>query len=165
MSTPAHDYLSEMFRRQDELQRKAYGGSPRRLTGEERVQYIKDMTLALTDELHEALQEVGWKPWATSRHLNRDAYVSELIDAWHFLMNLFLVAGVTPSEFFVLYMQKADRNQERQDEGYDGIAGKCPICRRALDDPAVTCSRQVGCVASFMIPEGTDPTPWPEEAK
>ncbi len=104
-----------------------------------RIEFIKDMVLALTDELHEALGEVGWKPWATSKHINRDAYVGELVDAWHFFMNLLLVVGVSPDEFSVKYHAKLQKNYDRQQEGYDGIVGKCPGCKRAYDDEAVNC--------------------------
>lgn len=134
------DKFEEMLAKQEELQIKAYGGSPALLDGEERIQFIKDMILALEDELHEALGEVGWKPWATSRHIHPAAFKGELVDAFHFFMNLMLVVGMDTDELYRLYMAKREKNQARQAVGYDGLTGKCPGCRRALDDEAVTCT-------------------------
>lgn len=128
--------LHLMYEAQRALQIEAYGADPTTLTGDEAVQFIKDMNLALQDELHELLGEVGWKPWATSRHINHDMAKAELVDAWHFFMNLMLILGMTPDELFDRYMEKRKRNSERQEEGYDGVGGKCALCRRAIDDVA-----------------------------
>lgn len=137
--------LDLIFERQAELQRKSFGLELSELNEEQRANFIKDMILAATDELHEALAEVGWKPWATSRHLNRDAFIGELIDVLHFWTNLALAAGATPDEIRERYMEKADRNAKRQAEGYDGVWGKCAECNRALDDAGVNCSLEEGC--------------------
>jgi dimeric dUTPase (all-alpha-NTP-PPase superfamily) len=131
------DRLTWMFHKQEELQRNAYGKSPLEMEDdEERVQFIKDMVLAAEDELHEALAEVGWKPWATSRHINEEAFKGELVDLFHFFMNLCLVVKMTPQELHERYAEKRERNIKRQQRGYDGIAGKCMICRRDFEDVA-----------------------------
>lgn len=100
----------------------------------ERVSYLKDQILALTDEAHEALNEMGWKPWATSRHLNEKEFAGELADILCFLVNLALGVGLTSEDFYLLHQEKAQRNIKRQHEKYDGVTGKCPQCNRALDD-------------------------------
>ena len=121
------------------LQMNSYKKDPAGLTDEERAEFIRWNVLALEDELHEALAEVGWKPWASSRHLNRDAFKGELVDAFHFMMNLMLAAEIDADEFLEAYRSKRDKNAKRQSDGYDGISGKCPGCKRALDDAAVNC--------------------------
>lgn len=135
------DRLGEMFERQDELQSGTYadGTSPRDFSQEGKIAFIQTNILALTDELHEALAEVGWKPWATSKHINVDAFKSELIDAWHFFMNLCIVVDMTPDELYEMYIAKREKNIKRQTDGYDGVSTKCPGCNRALDDDAVQC--------------------------
>lgn len=129
----------DALRAQYELQLNAYGSDPVELPEHEKIEFIRWNVLALEDELHEALAEVGWKPWATSKHINRDAFKGELVDAFHFLMNLMIVTGIDADEFLAGYREKNLRNAARQAEGYDGVKGKCPGCRRALDDPAVKC--------------------------
>lgn len=126
------DKLEEIMRLQKQLQVDILGSNPAVWMIDERIQYVKDMTLALTDELHEALAEVGWKPWATSKHINRDAYVGELIDGLHLLINLFIVADVGPEELYTKYLAKRSENARRQADGYDGVSEKCPRCHRDL---------------------------------
>lgn len=109
------------------------------MTDEERIDFIRWNVLACTDELHEALGEVGWKPWATGRHINQVACLKELIDAYHFLNNLWLcvtrLAPIPAAELLEqMYENKHSVNVDRQVDGYDGVTGKCPSCHRALDD-------------------------------
>jgi dimeric dUTPase (all-alpha-NTP-PPase superfamily) len=139
--------LQDALRAQYELQKQSFGNDPKALNDEEKLDWIRWNVLALNDELHEALAETGWKPWAKSKHINREAYVSELVDAFHFLMNLMIVVDCSAEEFLAVYFEKRGLNALRQANGYDGITGKCPDCKRALDDKAVTCT-ETGCVAA-----------------
>lgn len=145
--------LDLIFERQRKLQEESFGVKLDELSDEQRSQFIKDMILAATDELHEALAEVGWKPWATSRHINREAFVGELVDVLHFIVNLWLAVGATPEEVQDRYQQKADKNAKRQQDGYDGVWGKCPECKRAFDDAGVMCSAEEGCEYSDDFPK------------
>ena len=142
--------LNDMLEAQRQLQINSYGKDPAVLEGEERVEFIRWNVLALEDELHEALGEVGWKPWATSRHVNEPEFKGELVDAWHFFMNLILVGHITADEFLIGYFSKRTINANRQEDGYDGVTGKCVGCGRALDDPAVKCTTVV-CVTKGII--------------
>ena len=143
-----HDRLAFLLRKQYDLQTEAYGMDLASFEPERRVQFIKDMVLAATDELHEALNETSWKPWSsTFGEVNEDAYFGELIDLVHFVMNLLLVAypSLSPeglaAAIELRYLEKRKINVRRQEDGYDGKTSKCPNCRRALDDKAVFCRR------------------------
>lgn len=132
--------LKQLLDKQRELQIKHYGADPADLEGEERIQFLKDMAMALNKEIEgELLDEVGWKPWASSKHVNEEAAQGEAIDGLHFLLNIFLALRM--DEFMIMdkYMNKNKKNAQRQIDGYDGIAGKCPGCGRAMDDDAVQC--------------------------
>lgn len=136
------DRLGEMFELQGDLQRNTYGSHPADIEDPvERIQFFKDMHIAITDEMHEALNEIGWKPWATSKHFNEDAVKGELVDAFHFFMNLCMAAGMTPDELYNRYKAKRLKNIQRQKDGYDGVATKCKMCGKAYDDLAVKCHR------------------------
>lgn len=135
-----------MLRKQAELQEQAYGHKLGEFTPEQRVEFIKTMVLAATDELHEALAETSWKPWSsTFGEVKDDAYFGELIDLVHFVMNLLLVAypGLPPeglaAAIELRYVEKRKINIQRQEDGYDGKTGKCYGCKRALDDPTTGC--------------------------
>lgn len=136
--------LEQALKAQLELQTESFGSDPTNLSVVDQLEWIRWNVLALEDELHEALAETGWKPWAKSKHINRDAYISELVDAFHFMLNLMLVVDCSADEFLTKYFEKRGINAQRQAEGYDGVTGKCPDCKRALDDAAVTCT-EAGC--------------------
>lgn len=122
------------------LQIKSFKVDPQSLSDEQKMDWIRWNVLAMEDELHEALAETGWKPWAKSQHINREAFISELVDAFHFFMNLMIIVNCTPDELLAKYAEKREVNAQRQEDGYDGVSGKCPNCKRALDDSAVLCT-------------------------
>ena len=107
--------LEQVFQKQRELQTRFYGKVP---DVETDVQYVKDMVLAMTDETFEALRETPWKPWKKSAVLDREAFKEELVDAWHFLVNLTLASGMDETEFFDRFCGKNEENHRRQDDGY-----------------------------------------------
>lgn len=128
---------------QNELQREHMkDGSPLDLDPEARADFIRWNHTALIAELGEMLNEVGWKPWASSRHVNAEAALRELVDAWHFFMNLMLAVGgsvgwteIQIADLFSLYyLEKREKNIQRQQEGYDGVSSKCPRCHRELSE-------------------------------
>lgn len=95
---------------------------------------IRDTKDALESELDELQNETGWKPWATSRHVNIEAAQGEWIDAWHFMMSLAMQLQLTPDRIFELYVEKRNRNLQRhENHDYTGL-DKCPGCKRAWDD-------------------------------
>lgn len=145
MSYTTPDRLAVMLEVQRMFQRRVasttlYTTDPNYVGEGKRIDEFKDMVLALQDELHEALGEIGWKPWADSRHFNVEAVQGELIDAWCFLMSLMLLAGLDAPTLYRKYMAKMSVNHKRQDEGYSGTDEKCQVCKRALDDSAVKCT-------------------------
>jgi len=143
----AMDTFSRMLKLQEQLQTESFGYNFQQMLASERIQYVKDMKLALEAELQEALDETWWKPWTKPRGswVNREAYFGELVDVLHFWMNMILVLGDDPeelaSEIFTRYCLKNHINERRQREGYDGVSTKCGGCGRALDDTAVACRR------------------------
>jgi dimeric dUTPase (all-alpha-NTP-PPase superfamily) len=133
------DRLQEMFDHQLEFQRRLYPNYPPSAGSPELMSSITETAYALSDEIHEATNETGWKPWASSNHVNRERYLGELVDAWHFFMNMCLLLEITPAELYEGYMQKIRINHERQNNGYTGVKEKCPGCNRAYDDPGTKC--------------------------
>lgn len=132
------DRLNEIIIAQAELQRKL-GFEFGELTVAERVSYVRDMVLAATDELHEALAETTWKPWTTGEpHIDEDRVVGECVDALHFILNIVLAARsrsapeTVAAELFHRYLRKNATNRDRADARYDGVSGKCPHCHRDL---------------------------------
>lgn len=130
--------FDKLFALQLSLEQVAYQQDPRLLLGDDLADFIRWNAYALEDELHEATAEVGWKPWATSRHINREAFAGEIVDLLHFLANLCLATGVTGEMLAEGYLKKRQRNLKRQQEGYDGVSGKCRWCGRDLQESRCT---------------------------
>jgi hypothetical protein len=108
----------------------------------QRIDAIRYNYIALVQELSEAMNEVGWKSWASSRHIN-DEMFGELRDMWQFLINLmFLATGDSPEKLAHRLTHelaaKHEVNIQRAKSNYDGVSTKCPKCKRALDDIAFT---------------------------
>lgn len=135
------DRLTRMFTKQLELQRRL-GTDPTEVRYDERAQRIAEMLFAMTTEIGEVSNEIGWKPWASKRFVNDDAAFGELRDAFQFMINaMFMIYQVSPAELAQLLEvaldEKLVKNHARADTGYEGTE-KCPGCRRALDEVSLS---------------------------
>lgn len=141
------DRFATMLEMQLQLQRNHMkDGDPQALTGDAMAEFMTWNFAACVKELSEATDEVGWKPWATSRHLSQPQFNREMVDAFHFFMNMLLVANpfstaeMIARDFFEYYCEKNAVNAQRQIDGYDGVQGKCWNCHREVPDDTQYCS-------------------------
>jgi dimeric dUTPase (all-alpha-NTP-PPase superfamily) len=119
-----NDRLDEMFYNQFKLQEKL-GTLAKANTSDIMMQHFIDrMILAIHEEASEILRETMSKHtdmpfgWKQLHEGTEEKYKEEIIDLWHFTMNLWLVVGGTADEFFELYQQKNKINYKRQQENY-----------------------------------------------
>lgn len=121
------DRLQEMFKKQQELMIRLKVKT--RSTGElsamtpEQMEDLTDETrviaFALLDEVHEMIRELNWKPWKkTLKPVDLEKVQKELIDAWHFLIELSLMWGLSAERVQELYLEKNKENHQRQDSNY-----------------------------------------------
>ena len=103
--------LKDIFTRQRELQKRLKND----ITSQE---FINEQILATVDELMEALRETPWKSWKKNQTLNEENFKEELIDVWHFLINLSLASGMDSIEVYKRFVGKNQINHKRQDEKY-----------------------------------------------
>lgn len=76
--------------------------------------YVRDVVLCATDELHEVLGEVNWKPWKNNSGIkNLENYREEMADVLHFILDLYLAAGLTGKDIVHDYLLKHRKNLER----------------------------------------------------
>lgn len=93
----------------------------------ERAAFIRDHYVYLDQELQEMLYEIpffkNWKDYSkmTDEEIVEafDKAKEELVDSWHFFMNLMLGIGMSAEEMYVGYLKKNKENIRRQEEGYD----------------------------------------------
>jgi hypothetical protein len=114
--------VHDLIKQQWAIQHYAFNYELDRLTPEARIAYIKEMMLGIHNELHEALNETGWKDWSTGRHLHVDLYLNELVDAQLMLWNLMLATGLMPDELSRELVERIQMKQklniQRQENGY-----------------------------------------------
>lgn len=123
-----------------QLQREFYNVTHPLVESEALADYVVTNHSALVAEASELLAEFGWKPWAQPRGwVNRANALKEAVDVAHFLANILCAINVTDEEWEAAYQAKQEVNRQRQRDGYDGVAGKCPKCKRSYDDG-------IGCV-------------------
>ena len=111
-----NDRLKDLFERQQKFQ-ELTNNLPI-INIEHRQEYINIQSLALIVEITEALQETPWKPWKQNSTYDRLKFQKELIDCWHFLINLSLVAFETENDFYQMFIEKNNINIKRQEDGY-----------------------------------------------
>lgn len=117
--------LNSMMNKQKELQNRL-GTDFDALTPEERAAFMRNHFVYLDQELQEALYEVPhFKLWKDYSKMTEEEYAAawgkvkmELVDSFHFFMNMLLCTGMTAEELFTMYMQKNAENHRRQDAGY-----------------------------------------------
>lgn len=85
-----------------------------------RVKWTEDFIACISNELEELREWLPWKHWRQYEdfQLNEKEIKYELIDILHFLLDLFLVWGMTPEEIMRMYIAKMQQNIERQESGY-----------------------------------------------
>ena len=80
---------------------------------------IREFASYTVEELYEAINHLKNKPWKqTDRPTDVAAFDEELADAWHFFIELHIIAGRDPLQVFQNYFRKALVNEHRQQTGY-----------------------------------------------
>lgn len=107
--------MKEIFDRQRYLMEEVYELSP-----EAMVDHYRVTSLALVDEVMEALHHVPWKPWSKRTSWDWEELQKELVDVFTFLVQLCILAGMGPEDLGRGYFEKSRINQDRQESGTYG---------------------------------------------
>ena len=77
------------------------------------------MFIGIITEACEAIEQTSWKKnWKQSATYNEQAFREEIIDLWHFVINLTLSADMTADDVFRMYTNKHHINLKRQEDKY-----------------------------------------------
>ncbi|HEY6668841.1 MAG TPA: dUTPase [Candidatus Nitrosopolaris sp.] len=76
------------------------------------------LSSALMHEVIELQQETAWKWWKTSKELSMEKCQDEVIDVWHFLIQLSIELKMDADTIVSRYLKKNRENIRRQEEGY-----------------------------------------------
>lgn len=113
--------MKKIFDRQRYLMEEVYELSP-----ESMVDHYRITSLALVDEVMEALHNVPWKPWSKQTSWNWERLQEELVDVFTFLVQLCILAGVGPEDLEGGYFEKSQINEDRQESGTYGADNPVP---------------------------------------
>jgi dimeric dUTPase (all-alpha-NTP-PPase superfamily) len=78
-------------------------------------EWVRDLTVAMEDEISEVRREINWKWWKNEKPIDIDALREEVIDLWHFLVSLSQKVGLTAEDVYRVYCEKNAENHARQD--------------------------------------------------
>lgn len=120
------DKLEYLFKQQEDLQ-EFLGNrfSDIRDNPIDWQKYMNMMALAMIDETCEMLRETAYKNpnyirfgWKTRQMINWSKMQGEIIDMWHFMINLSLAAGFDADSIIQGYNSKHEQNKNRKMKDY-----------------------------------------------
>ena len=101
---------------------------------ESMADHYRITSLALVDEVMEALHSTPWKPWSKRTSWNWEKLQEELVDVFAFLVQLCILAGVGPEDLEGGYFEKSQINEDRQESGTYGADNPVPkLSREQID--------------------------------
>jgi dimeric dUTPase (all-alpha-NTP-PPase superfamily) len=118
------DKLDFLFNKQNELYKKQLENSENKMKN---LYDIKEpfegyrifmLSTALVHEAIELQRETNWKWWKKENAMTKDKIQEEIIDIWHFLIQLSIEAELDSKKLVEKYIQKNEENLKRQVKGY-----------------------------------------------
>jgi len=76
------------------------------------------LSSALVHEAIELQRETNWKWWKKEKSIDDQKIQEEIIDIWHFLLQLTIEAGIDSKKLMEIYLKKNKENLNRQEKGY-----------------------------------------------
>ncbi len=120
------DKLDLLFDKQNELFKKQLGNTAA-VNKMKNLYEIKEpfdgyrifmLSTALLHEAVELQRETNWKWWKKETKTDIDKVQEEIIDIWHFVIQVSIEAGLDSKKLIEKYMEKNRENLARQERGY-----------------------------------------------
>ena len=148
--------MKKIFCRQRYLMEEVYKLSP-----EAMVDHYRITSLALVDEVMEALHHTPWKPWSKRTSWDWEELQEELVDVFTFFIQLCILAGVGPEDLESGYFNKSQINEDRQESGTYGLGSPLSKLTQGQIDALYECAElgecttdKVGCL--ILSPTGME---------
>lgn len=112
------DKLSAIFELQADLMKK-YGLGVVDIDSPQGQKLLREMAGYVTEELYEAINCLKNRPWnKTHVPTDKDHFFEEMADSTHFFIQLIIMVGISPQQFFETYVKKVKVNEFRLRSGY-----------------------------------------------
>ena len=106
------DRLEEIFRRQKKFQLNFC--NPEKDSFDTKLAITKEYVFCMVKECTEVLDTISWKIHRSKeKKIDEVHYLEELIDVQKYLLNLLIVWGITPSEFYKEFNKKSNVVEKR----------------------------------------------------
>jgi dimeric dUTPase (all-alpha-NTP-PPase superfamily) len=118
------DKLDFLFNRQHELFKKQLENSENKMKNLYEIKEpfngyrILMLSTALVHEAIELQRETNWKWWKKEVEINPEKIQEEIIDMWHFLIQISIEAGLDSKKLIEKYIEKNEENLKRQLNDY-----------------------------------------------
>jgi len=119
------DRFEIMWQQQEEFMKllqkeRGFPKFPVDLTSKDGQKFIKGISYECADELHEARQHLKNKNHRATEinDVDREEYVEELADAFHYFLEIVIASGITAEELYEAYTVKGIENVRRIKGGY-----------------------------------------------
>lgn len=107
------DILETVFKLQKDLTTITSARYP-----EVKEERISALATAIIHEAVEVQRLTNWKWWKNPTEFDDVQARQEVIDLWHFLIQMSIELGMTPNEILDEYLRENRVNKERQQKGY-----------------------------------------------
>jgi len=107
------DKLEQIFKMQKELDKYIEEQHPH-LVPTSMNDWVKQLTIAMEDEISEVRGEINWKHWKEPKSIDVRRLKEEVIDVWHFLISMSYRIGLEPQDILKVYEKKWQENFDRQ---------------------------------------------------
>lgn len=136
--------MKKIFEHQKYLMDEVYklGHSP-----EAQIDCYRTASLALIDEVLEALHNTPWKPWSKRTSWDLDELHAELVDVFTFFVQLCILSGMGPEALKQGYFDKAEINKERQESDTYGAGNPAPKLFQDQIEALYECAELGECTA------------------
>lgn len=136
--------LKHLLDSQNKFQNRM-GNNFKVMTLQERAAYIKEHGYFLMEEVVEMFREMkfhkSWKDysnWDEEHEKSQEQLMKEeAIDAFHFMLNIFLALGMDSEEILAMYHEKNKLNYQRQEDSSLGYVS-------SVEEFIVTHKKQLG---------------------
>jgi dimeric dUTPase (all-alpha-NTP-PPase superfamily) len=120
------DMLETIFQKQKELHQVIMTCSPsigsqysKKFLSLSKEERIFSLCTAIIHEAVELQRLANWKWWKKNMvEFDEDQAKGELIDIWHFIVDVSIELGMTPQDILDEYIRKNQINKARQKNGY-----------------------------------------------
>lgn len=138
--------LQDIFRLQKQFSAKYFKEQKNidldNMSEEDKIKWSKEFILCASKELYEMLDEIKWKQHRfISKDNNIDNFLEEGVDAFKFLMNLFLIHGCTEQQFYQKFIDKSKVVDIRyeQEKQLKGLRDRTDVKIAVIDIDGIIC--------------------------